>query len=200
MEFLREKTQNHFWNEYIIHLIKYELSRTLNLCFTKKHFFLLLQIHSNHNTWLGFVCLCVCVWSWINHDLSEEIKEILLVGFFSPFCLAFVFFDFLRHITNAFTHQLNPRLFILYSMCLSFCWLAAPNITNNKNANNIKNDFCANRNNNNIEKVINFVWKRIKSEYLVCVWMCAWVQIVCEWRVIYALTNRLKCKTSHFNI
>lgn len=59
------------------------------------------------------LCVCVCAWSWINHDLSKEIKEIFACLFFRVFC---VHEYFLRHITNAFIHQLSPRLFTLYSV------------------------------------------------------------------------------------
>lgn len=143
--------------------------------------------------------LCVCVRLIMNQSWSFK-------GNKRNFCL-FVFSGLLCSWILSSTHYkciyTSTQPTFIYPV-FSVFWLAAPNIEREKKtANNIKNDFCANRNNNNNEKwfkvsIVYGTQKNWMSCECVCVCACEFDSPV--WRAMYALTNRLKCKTSHFNI
>lgn len=164
MELLRKNPNNNeVKNGNVIYLIKYELRRTLN-CAT---IHLEPEKTRNDNTWLDIVCVCVRL--IMNQSWSFK-------GNKRNFCL-FVFSGLLCSWILSSTHYkciyTSTQPTFIYPV-FSVFWLAAPNIEREKKtANNIKNDFCANRNNNNNEK-----WFKVSIVYGT---QKNWMSCVCLW-------------------
>lgn len=154
-------------------------------------------------------------WSWINHDLSMEMKEIWLVCFFYYYySVSFIRFQLLAefccccchstHITNAFTHHLDPRSF---NFTYVFRFLIGGSEKNMENLTILKMAFMPAkwRKNHHHEytiiwfKVSIMIWKKWEFKCLCAnVYFCVCVFVRFLVQRVYALTNRLKCKTYKF--
>lgn len=158
----------------------------------------------------------VCrTWSWINHNLSKEMKEISLV--FLLFVIFFIlsFVDVCVRIlssthykciyTSNSTHVYLPWDLVGYFFFVHL-WLFKYWET----ANTHKNEFYAHQikhNNNKWRMIQNIIYVWIKMNVctttlcMCSIWLCRREKKASSHKqYTHRLTNRLKCKTSHFNI